>query len=47
MKAQMVNIRTLAKELALRENRDECIFDGKRIENDLSNLEDINGDDDK
>lgn len=47
MKAQMVNIRTLAKELALRENRDECIFDGKRIENELSNLEDINGDDDK
>lgn len=47
MKAQMVNIRTLAKELALRENRDECIFDGKRIENELSNLEDINGDDDQ
>ena len=47
MKAQMVNIRTLAKELALRENRDECIFDGKRIENELNDLEDINGDDDK
>jgi hypothetical protein len=34
----------LARELALRENRDEAIFDGKRIENEL---EALNGDDDK
>lgn len=44
MKTHMVTIRTLARELALRENRDEAIFDGKRIENEL---EALNGDDDK
>ena len=47
MKTHMVTIRTLARELALRENRDEAIFDGKRIENELNDLGDINGDDDK
>jgi deoxyadenosine/deoxycytidine kinase len=39
MKQIMVNIRTLARELASREDRDEAIFDGKRIEHDIKLME--------
>ncbi len=47
MKSLMVNITTLAKELAAREDKDEAIFDAKRINNELRMMEDgIDGDDD-
>lgn len=38
MRQTMVHIRTFAKELALREDKDEAIFDAKRIDNELANL---------
>lgn len=38
MRQVMAHIRTFAKELALREDKDESIFDARRIERELSNL---------
>lgn len=38
MRRTMVHIHTFAKELALREDKDETIFDAKRIDNELADL---------
>ena len=47
MRQVMAHIRTFAKELALREDKDESIFDARRIERELANLtEEPNGSND-
>ena len=44
MQSTMAHVETLAKEMARREDKDEAIFDAKRIENELNNMEFTDGD---
>lgn len=46
MQSTMAYIETLAKEMARREDKDEAIFDAKRIENELNKMEFTDGDND-